>query len=380
MAPDDTVANLFLGASRLALGDSAAAVEPLRIAVRNSPSDRNARIMLAEALLRSGRAADALPNFRAVAESLPGNARVLSGLAECYEAVAADNLRTLASEDAASPALAVLEAEALLDDGRASAAFARLRGLPTANDNFAEVHTLLARAYHDTGHPDWAATEKTRAAQAQPLPATALYLSAKQNRALAAETYGRLAALGPSPELHIHRARDLERRGLYPRAVDEWREVLTLDSHAAGAAAGLAWALFRARDYTAALPVIEGLLKQAPSSADWNFLYGAALLNLERPTDAIAYLKKALAAHAGFHPAEAALGQALLATGDPGGAIPLLRAALPFDEDGSTHFQLARACRLAKRRQEAKDAAADYQRFRAQVAARRNAAEAVTAP
>ena len=74
-------------------------------------------------------------------------------------------------------------------------------------------------------------------------------------------------------------------------------------------------------------------------------------------------------------PARAALGQALLQTGKAEEAIPLLEGAISADQDGSVHFQLFRAYQLTHRETEARQALADYQRFRASLAAAALSAE-----
>jgi predicted Zn-dependent protease len=106
------------------------------------------------------------------------------------------------------------------------------------------------------------------------------------------------------------------------------------------------------------------------SNAEAQFLYGASLLNLQQPVEAIPYLKGAIARDARLVAARAALGQALLQTGKAAEAIPLLSGAVSADEDGSIHFQLFRAYQLAHRDDDAKRALLDYQRFRASLPTR----------
>jgi predicted Zn-dependent protease len=131
---------------------------------------------------------------------------------------------------------------------------------------------------------------------------------------------------------------------------------------------GLGEALFRSRDYEAAMATLKPLLNS--SSAEAQFLYGASLLNLQQPVEAIPYLREAIARDARLPAARAALGQALLQTGKSGEAIPLLEGALSADEDGSTHFQLFRAYQLTHRDADARRALAEFQRFRASLAPR----------
>jgi predicted Zn-dependent protease len=73
-----------------------------------------------------------------------------------------------------------------------------------------------------------------------------------------------------------------------------------------------------------------------------NFLCGATLLNLQRPTEAVPYLRSAVTTNPRLLPTPAAIGQALLQTGKAEEAIRHLKAGLATDEDGDTHFRSLR--------------------------------------
>ena len=123
---------------------------------------------------------------------------------------------------------------------------------------------------------------------------------------------------------------------------------------------------FKHRDYEAAMATLKGLL--STDNADVLFLYGASLLNLQQPADAMPYLKAAITRNSRHLPARAALGQALLQLGKNEDAVGLLESALAADQDGSIHFQLFRAYQLTNRPAEAQQALAAYQRLRASLA------------
>ena len=186
-------------------------------------------------------------------------------------------------------------------------------------------------------------------------------------RQLAQQAYDRLDQLPPSTESHIHAAELLDSASEWMEAAKEWNVALDLAPHDNRARGGLAWALYRARDYKPALRVIESMRKDGFDSAVVDFLTGGCWLNLEQPEKGIPYLEKAIAADSHFLPAKAALGQALLRTGKAREAIPLLRAALSADEDGTTHFQLYRAYSIAGQATAAKQALLDYQKFKKQL-------------
>lgn len=183
-------------------------------------------------------------------------------------------------------------------------------------------------------------------------------------RQLAQQAYNRLDQQPPSLESRIHAAELLDRSSEWMEAAKLWRKALELAPHDNRARGGLAWALFRARDYKPALKVIESMRKDGFDSAVVNFLTGGCWLNLQQPEKSIPYLEKAIAADSHFLPAKAALGQVLLQTGKARAAIPYLRAALSVDEDGTTHFQLYRAYSITGQTEAAKRALADYEEFK----------------
>jgi tetratricopeptide (TPR) repeat protein len=181
---------------------------------------------------------------------------------------------------------------------------------------------------------------------------------------LAQQAYNRLEQLPPSPESYIHAAELRDNSSEWVEAAKQWHKALVLAPHDDRAREGLAWALFRARDYPSAMEVIESMRKEGLDSAVLNFLSGGCWLNLEQPEKSIPYLEKAIAADPHFLPAQAALGQALLRTGKAREAIPRLRAALSVDEDGTVHFQLYRAYAIAGQAEAAKQALSNYEGFK----------------
>jgi predicted Zn-dependent protease len=182
-------------------------------------------------------------------------------------------------------------------------------------------------------------------------------------RELARQAYNRLMQLPRSRESCIHTAELRAESGEWVEAAKEWGEALKMAPHDGRARTGLAWALYRARDYGAALALIDSMRKDGLDSAELHFLSGACWLNLEQPEKSISYLEKAIGADPHLLPAQAALGQALLRTGRAKDAIPHLAAALSVDEDGSIHFQLFRAYAIAGQAEAAKQALSDYEEF-----------------
>lgn len=185
----------------------------------------------------------------------------------------------------------------------------------------------------------------------------------ERNRELARHAYDRLMQLPRSPEAYAHTAELRAESGEWVEAAKQWREALKLAPDDWRTRTGLAWALYRSRDYEAALALIDGMRKGNVDSAELNFLSGACWLNLEQPEKGIPYLEKAIGADGHLLPAHAALGHALLQMGKAKDAIPHLKAALSIDEDGSGHFQLFRAYEIAGQAEAAKQALTDYREF-----------------
>ena len=280
LRPDLLSANLFLGASYVELGESAAAIPSLNKVLGAQPNERNARLMLAQALSGAKRYKEAAQQFGKLSELVPDNPKVWYGLGQTYDRL----------------------------------------------------------------------SQRTRGER-------------EKYRELAQQAYDRLMRLPRSSEAYVHAAELRAESGEWAEAARQWREALKLAPDDGRIRTGLVWALYRSRDYEAALALIEGMRKGDADSAELNFLSGASWLNLEEPEKSIPYLEKAVGADSHSLPAQGALGQALLKTGRAKDAIPHLKAALPIDEDGSGHFQLFRAYKIAGQGEAAKQALSDYKGF-----------------
>jgi predicted Zn-dependent protease len=387
LKPDLAPANLFLGASYLQLGDYANALDPLHKALDAMPNDANARLMLAEALLASKRYEDALAEFRKSCDLLPDNPKVWYGLGQVYDALSERASRDLQATSPDSVYSLALAGDSYLKQRRFGSAFAAYRHALSTAPAIPGIHAGLAHVYKETGHSQWAAQEEALEATVPPFNPTstgpaATYLSYKSYRDLAAQAYNRLAQLPPSLESHLHAAKTLDGNGLHRDAAAEWRKALELAPGNIEVRMGLAWSLYKIRDFESLLPILASLLKDNPDSTDGKFLYGATLLNLEQPEAAIPYLEAALRGDPQMRAAHAALGQALLRAGRPEQAIAHLKTALASDEDGNAHFQLFRAYQLTGNHQLAAQALAEYQKLRASLEKTKKVEEGslITAP
>ena len=351
------------------------------------PQERNALMMLAESLFRLGRYEDAVGHFEKARQLAPDNPKVWYGLGRTFEALSESVFHQIENATPESPYWHALQADLCLKQRRYGSAFAHYRQALTELALLPGAHAALATIYQRTGHSAWAQVEEQREGQAAPDCGTALlacdfaagrfheitqsagsattpearYWVCKAYDEMAHESYRHLARLPPSLETHLQRAKTFDVQGLAQEAADEWREALKLAPGDLSIGTALAWSLFRAHDFHAALPVLAELLKQKGDSSELNFLYGAILVNLDEPEKAIGLLETATRLDVNFLPAQAALGQALLQTGKPKLAIPHLKVALAEDDDASAHFRLLRAYQLTGQTELAAQARVEYQ-------------------
>jgi tetratricopeptide (TPR) repeat protein len=325
-------------------------------------------------LLASGHAAEAARIYHDLAVADPGNASLLlnASIAEYKAGQFRDSAESAAAALKLQPDLApahlFLGASYLALGDFAKAAGALQRAV-SANPADRNAWLMLGEALLESRQPEAAYEHLRAAAEAMPQNPRAWYdLGRAAERSgrneQAREAWNRLASLPTSVESHLHAAESNDADHRWREAAKERQEALEVAPANPRIRTGLAWSLFRSRDYEQALSILQPLLTDnAP--AEIRFLYGASLLNLQQPAEAMPYLRAALARDPHMLPAAAALGQALLQTGKPEEAIRYLEQAAPADEDGTTHFQLFRAYQLTDQPKKAKQALAGYQRLRA---------------
>ena len=403
-------ASLFLGAAHMQLAEPAQAVPPLETFVAAQPEHRDARQMLADALLSLARYEAAARQYQVLSDQGPQDPKAWYGLGRSYERLAQDAFETLQTSAPESPLLLFLIAQALLAQERDKSAFLLYKEVTSKEPGLVEAHEGLAQVYERSGHADWAAVERDRA-RALPPPdcrsaslecafrtgryqavldeARALgttesrYWTARATGELAREAFSHLTELAASAEAALVRVevlrgqrRYLESKQELQKAVSAWPEDPRLRRE-------LATLHFIAREYAEARPLLEELLKREPSSVELNLLLGEAWLESKQPARGLPYLEAAVRNDPKLVRARAVLGRAYLDAGEAERAIPHLEAALPTDEDGSLHFQLARACRSTGRSEQAARALAASEELRRADAARQQSEQeelAITPP
>jgi len=375
---------LFLGASELELDDAASAVVALRKAADLSPGDRNARLMLADALLAQDRYAEAADDFEEAKQTMPDSPRVWYGLNRSYEALAVEVSDRLEKTAPGSPELLALSGDVELERQQFARALQRYRQALAARPSLPGVRESVFMIYEKTGHTDWALVERQKETPVAPdcvsqslecqfnagdfreivkaaasTPAE-MYWQAKAFLSLSRQAYMRLQELPPSRETYEAAARVDERMGRWPEAAAKWKEALRLSPEDTKIPRKLALALCRSNDCTSALPFLKDAIVREPSSAELNFLYGIALSGAQEARRAVPYLETAVKIDGNLLDARAALGEAYLEAGEPERAIPQLEKAIAEDTDGSRHYQLGRAYQSAGKQEQAGAALREY--------------------
>jgi predicted Zn-dependent protease len=379
---------LFLGTTRLQLGETAAAIKPLRTVLELEPEQHQARQMLAGALLSLDRVEEAAAEYRTLAVAEPENAQVWFGLGRSYESLSTTAFEKLRETSPESAYVLSLLGESRLRAQQFSSAFflyrLALERMPTLHG----LHSAVAEIYRQTGHPQWAETEDQREAMLPLLDChsarlecqfqarkydeligaaksantlESFYWLARAYNELALNAFDRLGQLPLSPELHELKAHIYNTQKKYAEAAGEWRKALELSSDHMQVRKELAISLKLGEDYSAALPLFQELQKQQPDSAELNFLLGDTLLDLQRAAEALPLLKRAVTRNPKSLAAHKSLARCELATGNAAEAIPHLKLALPSDQDGTVHYQLAQAYRTTGQIELANKMLKDYQ-------------------
>ena len=382
-----TPAWLFLGAARLELGQTLSGLEALKMVLSLQPDHPGALEMLAGALLSLDRAAEAADQYRKLADLDPESSPAWYGLGRSYESLsvrAFDELQKTAPE---SVYWLALVAEARLREQEFSSAFYLYRHALEKAPAMRGLHAAVAEIYRQTGHADWANVEEEKERQlSQPDCGTQIlecqfgqgkfsvlltsakggntpesyYWRSRASNELALQAFTRLGQLAPSAEQHELKAHIYTTKKRYMEAAEEWREALKLSPTDKQIQKQLAISLKFNQDYVEALPILQELLRGQPTSAELNYLVGDTLLDLQRVEEAIPLLKRAVGREPKLLAAHKSLARADLAAGKAVEAIAHLKVALATDEDGSLHYQLARAYQASGQPGLAKQILADY--------------------
>ena len=401
---------LFLGTTRLQLGEASAALKPLRTVLQLRPDQHEARQMLADALFSLDRLEEARTEYQRIATEDSQNAPAWYGLGRCYELLSSTTFEKLQRLAPESGYVISLLAEARLREQQFSSAFYLYRRALERMPNLHGLHSAVAEIYRQTGHPEWAETEEQREmapalldcrsptlecqfkagnyedliAAAEPAKTPeSFYWRTRAYNELALTAFDRLGRLPPSAELHELKAQIYSSQKKYSEAASEWRKASELSPANLQIRKELAISLKLGEDYSAALPLFQELLDQQPDSAEFNYFAGDTLLDLQQPKEALPLLKRAVARDPNSIAAQKSLARCELAAGHAANAIPHLKLVLARDEDGTLHYQLAQAYRAIGQIELSKKMLSDYESMQRSIAARNEAAKQetdITAP
>ncbi len=391
--PDNVPALTSLSTARLQLNQPRLAIAPLKKLLALQPDNQDARGMLAGSLLTTRQFTQAAEQYRKLTASNPADAKAWYGLGKSYEAAAALTFEKLTKLNPESPYVAALVADSRVQRRQYRSAFFFYTEAANKLPSLPGLHAGLAEIYQETGHADWAKAEEQRerqltapdcrartaecrfregkfleSAQAAAGSATSesLFWSTKAYNRLALDSFRRLGEFPESMELHALKAEILRSHDQNLEAANEWRAALELSPGDPQAERELATSLFLARDYQSAVPMLTQQLKQEPQAPDLNFMMGESLLRMEQPDKAIAYLETAIKMDSKLLAARASLGMALATVNRAGEAIPQLEMALSIDDDGSLHYQLARAYQQTGNSEKARALMTQYQQIKKQ--------------
>jgi tetratricopeptide (TPR) repeat protein len=389
LQPQLIPAKMLTGIDYLKLGEPAQAVAPLSDAVQAEPANPISRVELADALLSTGGFQQAVVHFRKLTELEPKDARGWQGLGMSYLSLAQQSFDAMEKNLPDSSYVFVLLANSRAEQQQYRSAFALYKHALTLDGNLHGVHHALAGIYRETGHAEWADIEEQRERESpaadcfsesaecaflagryeQVIAATdergagearTLYWKNRSYRELALTAFSQLAALPRSPQIYELIAETDRLQGHYRQAAEELREALQLDPGNRRLEALLAAALWHDHDFETARPLLEALVAGDPASADLNFQLGDLLLQQEEAEKALSWLEKAVRLNPRLLAAHASLARAYVRNGRPAEAIHHFTVALPLDDDGSLHFQLARACERAGKPALAKEALGQF--------------------
>jgi predicted Zn-dependent protease len=386
--PDNIPALTSLVTARLQLNQPQLAIAPLEKLITLEPANRNARGMLAGALMATGRASEAAGEYRKLASSDGSDAQAWFGLGKAYEALADHLFNQLEKSAPESAYVLTLVADSQASRGQYRSAFFFYKQAEGKKPDLLTLHAGLAHVYAKSGHDDWAREEQERelklaaagcarpsvvcsflagkyletARSAQATP-DGLFFATKAYNALALAAFDQLGKLPDSVEIHALKADILRGHRQFLESANEWRAALKLAPGDPRLEHELTVALFLAKDFQALIPMLQNDLAKGDRSADTNFMLGESLLRSEQPEKAVPYLEAALKAQPSMKPADASIGLALALVNQPAKAIPHLEKVLDLDDDGSLHYQLARAYQTQGDTQRARELMTQYQQI-----------------
>ncbi len=316
-------------------GDYATAVKLYRELVAALPENPGLRLNLGLTLEKSGQPAAAIPELERATKVQPNFAPAWFLLGLAYQQL-----------------------------GQPKKAIAPLRKAVALDDGNTDAHFELADASLAAGDAPAAAKEfqivaDRRSELAKAWQGLGLAQVALGNLKMAEQSFGRVAALPDSPEIHELLAESDQRMGKRVEAVDEWRKAVALAPNDSRLQGRLAESLVRDRKFEEAEKLLEPLVALHGNNGEWRYLLGDVLFEQRRAEEALPHLMLAEKLMPGHLPTFEVLGRVYLALDQPAKAAGYLEKARALD-DGAISFALSTAYKRLGREAEAKAALARY--------------------
>lgn len=217
-----------------------------------------------------------------------------------------------------------------------------------------EVRLALARSYLEIHEPAQASRQLRRLLEADANQATARILLGKAYRDLALQTLDRVVSLAPdSYRTHELLGEMYEAKHLDDKAIAEYRMALETRPNLPGLHLGIGRVHLKSLRFDEAAAEYEKELEINPYDADANTDLGGIYLNQDQPAKAIPLLERAARVQPSLIEVHRRLGKAYYNVGQFQKAEAELKLALKDDEDGSTHYLLARAYKQLGKTREA---------------------------
>ena len=391
-APSAFPAQLFLGTSYFRLGQLDEAVAPLERAAKLDPKHPQVRRMLGELHTARDRPGRALPHLKALSRIDPQSPTTWAALGEAHEQIAQQAFQKLDKTAPESAYMLRLVGDTRFSTQQYPSAFYLYRQALDRKPDWRGLHSILAEIYRRTERVEWVEAEEAKEAalgeidceverfeclfaerKTEQLAEEAAALDspegffwrAQASNVLAAQAFERLEKIEASVELHSVRGELYKGRRDFQQAAAQWKQALSLSPSDEDLRAELAIALYQSRQFEQAEPHLQALLRKFPKEANWPFMLGDILLNRQEVEPAVPLLEKAIALKDDLLPAHHALGRAYMQLGRDADAVSSLEKALPLDNDGSLHYQLAQAYRSSGNREASAPVLKKYQEIQA---------------
>ncbi len=393
-------AHLGLGMALLRMGRTGEAVRQFEDELRSDTWSVEAHCGLAEALILEGKPQEALGHLKSALAIRPGDARlaienVQGGSDGLPESARARYQAALSQWDGDSGPAALLGAAlAYFGLGENDKAESRLRAIGALEDQMRatpvprsraealecvrrrqyeagiaglrhhlerqprdrDARVALAQAYVQTREPARAIQELRDVLRTDPKLVTAHLWLGKSYRDMALLTFDRIVSLQPdSYRAHQLLAEAYEARKQDSKAIAEYRAALEVRPKLPGLHLAIGRIHLKNLRLEEAAAEFQKELEINPFDADANTDLGGIYVNQELPEKAIPLLEQALRVEPSLVEAHRRLGKAYYALGQYEKAESELRQAAQFDEDGSTHYMLARTYRHLGRTREAEE-------------------------